>query len=302
MALRLMTMNTYLVPAWFTKNTSCKNQDTRAAGIGDLCVAENTDIVTLQEVWGSNTHLVQRPLENAGYFVLPGYSSWGHTILDTVAQRLGTKGGLWGAHKPSVQVLDQWKHQFSISETRSGKGALFVLYDASGIWGEHSRLLLTTTHLDPFSEKNQITQIKEIAEQLKRGVPRLIDQGLVRQAGDLAVVITGDTNIAGSDNHLYAAMLASLHNARDLHAEASEGELKCQDSHTYDDRNSLCEWRGGRLDYILATDSVPALQDGAPPVQLARVSGQNFRILRQPVGHELSDHWAVIGDLSFTPR
>lgn len=141
----MLCWNAYLIPKWFVNedNATCQRQAGRAIGIGSAAEALKADVVAMQEVWGSSMPLLERPLRDQ-YSVIPWCRSWGSTTLDTAAQYLSARGGLWMAHRNETAVFvdSRWR-TFSVSNTRSKKGivaARFRLYlDGMATAGEARR-------------------------------------------------------------------------------------------------------------------------------------------------------------------
>jgi hypothetical protein len=98
-----LTMNCFLLPQLTVTeaNSTCTKQDIRAAQIGQF--ASQWEIVSLQEMWGSNVDKVQAPLDRT-HQIPSEYQSvslfgLGASIFDTARFYLGGTGGLWTAVK-----------------------------------------------------------------------------------------------------------------------------------------------------------------------------------------------------------
>jgi hypothetical protein len=63
------------------------------------------------------------------------------------------------------------RHTFSVSETRSRKGATAALLDMSKRWGEGRYLLFLNAHLDPMNPDSKLAQIRE-TRQVREPSPR----------------------------------------------------------------------------------------------------------------------------------
>jgi endonuclease/exonuclease/phosphatase family metal-dependent hydrolase len=271
-----MSLNTYLIPSFFVTSAcaSCKNQNQRAQGSGDLINTGAPDIVALQEVWGAGTGYLERD----GYCPLPRCRSWyGLTVLDTMWQYANARGGLWVAHKTSTTKLlaVRW-WTFSKSNTKSRKGIVMATFDAGG----GKLLVIVNTHLDPTNDNGtQDLQCTEIASFITNEVPL-----------GCGVVLVGDFNFEPSSSQYRRLMDGSLGlGVRD----------SCEGCHepTYDAlTNSLvCFGESKRIDYQFFVDGTATdkhkfatLETVTPP-----------KILRQERGSELSDHWGLLLSLRF---
>ncbi len=135
---------------------------------------------------------------------------------------------------------------------------------------------MVNVHLDPTNEnraqEQQLAELAVFVDEMRARLPA--------QAAP-AILIGGDFNIeAGSG--LYRKMLGMLH-ARDLAGEQG------MEAPTYAAENSLTMWKQSvRIDFLLAVEGD----------NCCRVSCQAARRICQPPGHELSDHWAQVFDLS----
>ena len=101
-AISIFAMNCYLIPGLLVdkNNSSCINQDKRAEKIGKL--AAKSDLVVLQEVWGSRVDLLQAPMLDS-HQIAPENTSWnifgyGASVFDSVRFYLKSNGGLWFAN------------------------------------------------------------------------------------------------------------------------------------------------------------------------------------------------------------
>lgn len=128
--LTVLCWNAYLIPKWFvsTENATCQRQAGRASGIGSAIVAIAPDVSCMQEVWGSSMPKLEQQISHQ-YSVIPWCRSWGFTALDTTAQYLASRGGLWVANRTdsTVFVDSRWR-SFAASNTRSKKGIVAVRY------------------------------------------------------------------------------------------------------------------------------------------------------------------------------
>jgi len=104
----LFSLNCYLLPGLFVNenNSTCVNQDIRATKIGQLAVLH--DILTFQEVWGSNTDKIQASIA-ASHTILPECTSTslfgiGASFFDTAKFYWNQNGGLYSAFRNVRQV------------------------------------------------------------------------------------------------------------------------------------------------------------------------------------------------------
>lgn len=101
--IRLFSMNCYLIPGWLVNSHSytCKDQDKRATAIGNE--AAKHDIITLQEVWGSNVDKIANAVAATHHVpsIHLSVSLFGYfaTVFDTVRNYINATGGLWSASR-----------------------------------------------------------------------------------------------------------------------------------------------------------------------------------------------------------
>eukprot|EP01095_Lingulamoeba_sp_RSL-Kostka_P000740 TRINITY_DN11026_c0_g1_i1.p1 TRINITY_DN11026_c0_g1~~TRINITY_DN11026_c0_g1_i1.p1 ORF type:complete len:135 (+),score=24.90 TRINITY_DN11026_c0_g1_i1:29-406(+) len=96
-SLRIMSFNVYLIPSMLSKNNlTCIHKDIRANGIGKLITHLETDIVCLQEMWGSDKFRIESYLKE-DYEIIQGYESWNWNLIDIFVQHLKKiRRTLWG--------------------------------------------------------------------------------------------------------------------------------------------------------------------------------------------------------------
>lgn len=195
-------------------NATCTNHDERAALLGSVIRREAPDIVMLQEMWGGGQRALERALTSPSplpspplKYALPLWqrSWWGLTLVDTAAQFMAKRGGLWYAFKtrgeeafsPSSAVREvkgsaavgssaisyPFRHTFSFSNSKSKKGVCVTKFtrhfvasndDSSREGNAHpttKTLLVFNTHLDPTNENRGIErQLVELGDTIRQVV------------------------------------------------------------------------------------------------------------------------------------
>lgn len=116
----------------------------------------------------------------------------------------------------------------------------------------------------------------------------LLDPALQGRAKveNVAIMMLGDFNIPA--NTKWYDGITQLFAARDLHAEYCKKSGKREEA-TYSSTNSLVLWDDAdqRIDYCWAIDR---LDD----YELLKLDVIDAKVLKQPRGEELSDHWAQL--------
>jgi endonuclease/exonuclease/phosphatase family metal-dependent hydrolase len=255
---RLFVCNTYLIPAMSVNadNASCQQQDERAAALGRAILASQADVVMLQECWGAGQGSLERELTrrfDVGVFCRSWFSV---TLLDSIAQFVMARGGLYFAHdKTTVTNVTEAARgnvavwcTFKNSKTRSKKGAMCVRYKRQSM-PSGADLLVFNTHLDPTNEDDvQLRQLAELAD--------FVRQCVADNTGPVGCVLVGDFNFRRSDpqhHQMFEIMRERGVLLGDLLASSDD-----RNKHTYSDRNPLVMWptSRGRIDHIFSIDRV----------------------------------------------
>eukprot|EP01064_Diplonema_japonicum_P011038 TRINITY_DN1830_c0_g1_i1.p1 TRINITY_DN1830_c0_g1~~TRINITY_DN1830_c0_g1_i1.p1 ORF type:complete len:287 (+),score=50.29 TRINITY_DN1830_c0_g1_i1:54-914(+) len=280
MSLKIVSWNLYLIPAIIVgkDNHTCKDQNKRGKAAGKYLKSQAPDIAVCQEMWGQGQKDVEREL-GGEYHVVSG-GSWGWDGMDTIAQYLGGKGGLWvGVKKDTVDVLSFKKIQFKFSNTKSGKGACCM---TGVVKSTNAPFIFITTHLDPTNENNaQIKQVRQLSEFLNG-----FSSALQEEKGTAAAVfIAGDFNIP-TGSKLYSEMLALL--------GTGVTDISKTTAATY--TGPLAIWPAEKIDYLL---SVTKLPNGTPAGQL---SSTKFSLgsPSTPEGGPCSDHRPLLSEVTWS--
>lgn len=300
----VVSFNTYLVPRQFNKyrNTFAEERATRIRHF-----LRDKHLCFLQEVWGSSfENLVDHDIHNTPSGRVPTVSSFSlvkkilpQFLIDALhTGYLYGSGGLYdlsaklGEHP--IKCLYRHKHTFSISQSRSLKGVEATLWDIPQ-WGDHRRLLVLNTHLDPSTKgtENRRTQVIEILEFMGQTFDELSNQTAqnnetgapscpTQDWSRTGVLVLGDFNIK--------ALSDEYHQTQKQH-EWTDYFLGV-DQHTYAQENSLAlsasDW--GRIDYIFGVHRfgkytflpLTCLENSIPIPD---------------VGQELSDHYPLVVQL-----
>jgi hypothetical protein len=165
-SISIIGANCYLLPSLMVNegNRTCRNQTHRARELGLL--SANFDIVALQEVWGSNVEVLHEPM-NDSHFIHSSLRSWPlvggklASFFNTASFFLQGLGGLATMWNKTFPLLQWHRSCFSVSETKSRKGAQIALLDVSSRWGSNAKLCVVNLHTDPMNEQYQLAQIAE---------------------------------------------------------------------------------------------------------------------------------------------
>ncbi|KAH3764186.1 hypothetical protein Pelo_3978 [Pelomyxa schiedti] len=315
----ILSLNTFLVPwctqiaavyKWmpFLRTPTCTRETERADKITDLVSTFQPDFISLQEVWG-NTEILQEGLVSAGYNIVPDYQSWGSTLKDAIKRRWLALGGLFLSYKPGWEVIWTRREQFKSSGTWSAKGVTAALYTDTHVW-----IMTINTHLDTEGHpENQIEQIHELFLFVNSSVYEVLDKKFFGFPFQMVVLITGDFNMKPHSTS-YEAFLSTFATMEpiDIH-HLQYGPIVANADYTYSSNNSMATFYpdspepvahdfgigapdgSGRIDYIWMLKSVSSRK----PQPLCRPTCRQFEVLRQPRGHELSDHWGLLARFEF---
>jgi len=301
----LLSLNAYMIPGVFAakEHQTCDRQDTRADLIGQF--AKDKDLIVLQEMWGSQVYPLQVYLEKTHtiqqeYRSWAPFGAWSGTVLDSMRFFLSKNGGLWFACKNDIPILHSVKHQFSVSESSSGKGAQLVVLDMKNYWGPDTWLILCNTHLDPTNTEHQRQQMKEIYQFIGTVLPTLPTTIANFSVEKSAFIVCGDFNISSAEQMYTEDVPQIFHNcAVDLYKEYIT-KVGVKEDFTYEGYNTLSAG-GGRGQYQVRIDYVFRFNqyifanstEGPSSVTFLKVVATDAQIHKQPPGKEFSDHWTL---------
>jgi hypothetical protein len=313
--LTLLSLNAYLVPPFFQRHGPTDPVG-RAEGLGCTlrAFAPALDLVFLQEYWGpgldkfhlavSETfHVASRYESFLGQYwnrssfyrsLCSALPQWFITAVDTA--RLGgvpATGGLAYFSRMGLKPLVTWSQTFSISATKSRKGVMGTLWDMSTIWGSSRKLMVFSTHLDAFHVENRRHQLAQAVKFIDNVVQEEIAAERIRP-DNTAILLLGDFNIIQGSDEYHQTLQQECQSTQGARMVDFCDEVYGPDNDilTFDPANSLTQKPGnfGRIDYILGINS---LRIGGQTVQLMPLKCLEWRTVKQPPQHELSDHWAI---------
>jgi len=244
--LSLFSLNCYLVPQLALsedEKSNCINHEERALAIGNL--ASHHDIVSLQEVWGPASAKIESSFLNS--HTIPSWKSTGFDFLDTARNYLLGTGGLWFAYNHNrLQLIWRESHQFSFSNTKSGKGFTFHLFKLDQ--DSPKQLLIISTHLDPDNKNNsQIKQLLEIRQYfIKWAYWNVVNLSI----SDTSVIMNGDFNIRSHSTMYNRIFEIFPEGIVDEYYDFHKGE----ETNTYSKKeNKLVFWNeNARIDYFFS--------------------------------------------------
>lgn len=331
----LSTLNTYLIPPSWTRYKT--NPIARAKEISKFYNKHNPDIIMLQEVWGVGIPEINSKIKNTHLTFFDKRIKLPTNLLNTATNSainfLSQTGGLYYAHKPILPLLWTNRETYKVSATRSQKGIrghLFnmdnLLKKEKGNEDEPSKyLLIFNTHLDAFNDANKAVQLdqakKFIQKTLNTTLPTLLEKENLQKTlksqsissgplPEVAVAMVGDWNIP-AHHKLYSSHLINLLGDGVLTDFYTKWYTPEKDKdHTYDSNNSLVtvHWAKGRIDYIFGLNSEKATTTSSSSsnsfnpskknYQLVSLDCQEYNIIRQKKGKEMTDHWPIIAKFS----
>eukprot|EP00760_Papus_ankaliazontas_P028443 PhM_4_TR3714/c0_g1_i1/m.12261 len=317
---RVLSYNTYLVPSFYVdeETITCRDQKARATAIGALIADNNVDFACLQEIWGADMKAMEEPLHRQNtsgntYIVHPYCSSWGlGTYVDTAAQYLCRRGGLWMAHKGGdttcqISLLSsRWYRYKATNHPVHNKCVHATRFQIGG--NANRFLILLNTHLDPLDTDDVIQKQGKELKQFITDVLTSDDSFIPRGRGleaKTSVLLVGDFNACANDTthkvtkSLFDNLGVTSGDARDLLREGLSLSHFSSDipllPATYSgEENSLVVHKKEhyRLDWQIGIDR----WCGTTLCPL-KVEKHSF-VVKQPKGHEVSDHWGVMLDLT----
>jgi len=251
-------------------------------------------------MWGSQVYPLQAPLESTHTILDENKSwaplgAWSGSVLDSIRFYMNKNGGLWFACRNNIPVVYTVKHQFSVSESSSGKGAQLLVLDMKNYWGDNMMLLLCNTHLDPTNIENQKKQLREIYQFIGEVLHSLNNHVSNFSAKQAAFLLCGDFNISSSEA-MYSQDIPQIfqNGVVDLYNEyISKNGIK--EDYTYEGSNTLSAGAGrasyqARIDYVFRLDKYE-FQESV--VHFRRLKAVEALVHKQAPGNEFSDHWAL---------
>ncbi|KAG7348365.1 hypothetical protein IV203_017070 [Nitzschia inconspicua] len=191
-------------------------------------------------------------------------------------------GGLFDFASPKLSCRYRHKRTFTKSRSKSLKGVEATLWDVPK-WGNHRRLLVFNTHLDPWHIENRNEQVHEIINFVGETIAAIEKEDKTYQLEDwknTGVLVLGDFNIKANSVEYQDTLLSNLGWVDYFH------DVTCQ---TYAIENSLACYPEdcGRIDYIFGLERYGSKYTFLPLLAVSR------SIRKEPVGEESSDHYAL---------
>lgn len=338
---KLLCANVYLIP-WFYviylsalgdefAINSCRDQSTRAKLLVDLIRRESFDLLSIQEVWGGASHVLQLGLQKEYRLMYESWcgimgSGWGADVVNAYFNDRDKTGGLFTAvlrpspAAPASIRLLYFKHH--VFQSCAGEEFMYKSFNVSVLevgrrWGDpEMKLVVVNTHLyspNPFADvsRTRREQRGEILAALE-GLPAALARLSVGMTwSKCGVVLVGDLNtaylkqgvpvvVSGGVGHPprideitedYLETLATFH-ARDLFLESSEGKREPR-KRSYDgDANPYVSDKAKPDSARM--DYLLALDRLPGGTQLMRLKASRFEIHTETV---VSDHYPLFVDL-----
>lgn len=311
--IKLYSHNTYLIPNAATYNpifSSCKRQHERAAGIA--AVAKQHDISTLQEVWGTQLHLLEDGVSATHHTdedqkTIEG--SWLRTLRDSWGSYWQQHGGLYNIWRKNLPLLGKSRFTYAKSFPFTNQGVSCYQYDLAQLIPDR-KLLLFNTHLDVQSKARREHNCVELRAFIVATIAALVKADAEQDWKTWGVILTGDFNIPSSRGSQSYQQLMTVAKMRDLFRDSPtygdpteyrhtlhQGDKKTQTG------NSMFPWpiKPCRVDYVFHIQQLQFTDEelgecglpvaGISKFTFAKVKVHDFKIIRQPYGQELSDHY-----------